>query len=66
MKGVSAESRKNNLHAETSLIFISPRSSMTVLFFVTPNLFRDLGFGFRIYVLKSTPVGGVLFFGPKV
>jgi hypothetical protein len=23
--------------------------------------FRDLGFGFRIYVLKPRPVGGVLY-----
>jgi hypothetical protein len=28
-------------------------------------LFRDLGFGFRIYVLKPRPVGGVLYFLPE-
>jgi hypothetical protein len=30
--------------------------------FVIPNLFRDLGFGFIIWVLKPRPVGGVLYF----
>jgi len=30
--------------------------------FVIPNLFRDLGFGFRIWVLKPRPVGGVLYY----
>jgi len=48
--------------AETSLIFISPRFSMTeggFFFAVIPNLVRDLGFGFL--VLKPRPVGGVLY-----
>jgi len=50
MKGAFAGSRKNRSDAETSLIFISPRFSMTWQFgfglLVIPNLFRDLGFGF--------------------
>jgi hypothetical protein len=29
--------------------------------FVIPNLVRDLGFGFRIWVLKPRLVGGVLY-----
>jgi hypothetical protein len=48
MKGVSAKHKKNQPDAETSLISISPRFSMTtwirLSFFVIPNLFRDLGF----------------------
>jgi len=29
---------------------------------VIPNLFRDLGFGFKVFLLKPRPVGGVLYF----
>jgi hypothetical protein len=28
---------------------------------VIPNLFRDLGFGFKVFLLKPRPVGGVLY-----
>ncbi len=34
--------------------------------FVIPNSFRDLGFGFRIYVLKPRPVGRVLDYRNKL
>jgi hypothetical protein len=59
MKGVSAEDRKNRPDAETSLIFISPRFSMTWPFgsglFVIPNqvlnLIQDLSIsGSRFWV----------------
>jgi len=62
MKSAPAKAEKSKPDAETSLIFISPRFSMTrefgSRFFVIPNLIRDLGFGFRIWVLKPL-VGGV-------
>jgi hypothetical protein len=29
---------------------------------VIPNLFRDLGFGFKVFLLKPRPVGGVLYY----
>jgi len=57
------KAEKSRPDAETSLIFISPRFSMTRWFgfglVVIPNLVRDLGFGF--WVLKPRAVGGVLY-----
>jgi hypothetical protein len=61
MKGASAGSRKNESDAETSLIFISPRFSMTWRFgsglFVIPNqvlnLIQDLSISrSRFWVLE--------------
>jgi hypothetical protein len=49
MKGASAESRKNKPDAETSS---ASRDRSVLVFFVIPNLFRDLSSGFRVYVLN--------------
>jgi hypothetical protein len=55
------KAEKSGPDAETSLIFISPRFSMTGWFgsrlVVIPNLVRDLGFG--SWVLKPRAVGRV-------
>ena len=64
-----SKAEKSNPDAETGLISISPRFSMTgwfwSRFFVIPNLFRDLCFWFRIWVVKPRPLGGVLYFRTK-
>jgi len=67
MKGASAESRKNNSDAETSLIFISPRFSMIgrfgLVFLSSRTRFLNLGFGLLELVLKPALWAGLLYSG---
>jgi len=58
MKGASAESRK-----KVNQMLKKVQHDMTIRFypFVIPNLFRDLGFGFKNLGFKAPPFGGVLY-----